>query len=384
MKRLISFCALALVSAACFSNDAPPENIQLHEREQYCEPIFQQYLQQHPYDLSVCEANEPAYDLLECRVPDKLTGRLPTTHIILALDASGSMAGRVGSKTKMQVAKSEALAFMQDLHQSTKVSLVVYGHQGDGSDERKEESCNTIDVVHKFGASKASLKKSINDLKPAGWTPLAGVLNFIGEQVNQLPETDGKDQTTPVVYLISDGKETCDQDPVAAAQALAYDGFKTRIHTIGFDADKETQAQLKAIAEVGGGEFYLAETAQALQEQLNAIKDAEGQLNRYNYCVGINESKISGAFQKVSSEMQRCYFQNGPADFEKALQNAYSRAPDGSVLQQCALYFSDRLLKHDPDSNIINWSTNNIRPWAKLAVEKSKQYRQEAMQLLSE
>ena len=67
---------------------------------------------------------------VECPRPASFTGTVPTSHMILAIDASGSMAGQVGGRSKMEVAKSEALSFLSDIPREVKVGLVVYGHRG--------------------------------------------------------------------------------------------------------------------------------------------------------------------------------------------------------------------------------------------------------------
>lgn len=380
-KKIAPFLMLIFVSSNSIADKL--EDSKDEQEKQLCEAIFQDYSAKHPYDLSQCTAPQDITPTLrECEVPEAVHASLPTTHIFLALDASGSMAGSAGAKSKMQVAKSEAHAFLRDLHNTAKVSLVVYGHRGDGTDERKAESCQTIEMVHSFASKKAALTTSINQLQPAGWTPLAGVLDFIRKEVAQLDKPAGDKQTVPVVYLISDGKETCDGDPVEAARKLAENEINTTIHTIGFAADQETQAQLKAISKISGGKFYPADSARALRDQLNAIKDAENKLNRYHYCVNINTARISGTYQRVARDLQRCYFDHGPAKFVNTLQRESAKAPAGSTLKQCNLYLFRR--SKDIRSEGTRWLTSTNRYWLNLAVEQSRDYQQQALERLRE
>jgi Ca-activated chloride channel homolog len=58
-----------------------------------------------------------------------------------------------------------------------------------------------------------------------------------------------------VVYIVSDGIETCDGNPVEAAKKLHESNIKAEVNIIGFDVDNKGQQQLKAVAEAGGGEF---------------------------------------------------------------------------------------------------------------------------------
>ena len=407
MKKFSCFCLLLVVSTNCFSNGinsftqplriAQAEDIEVsesidesaeqahqaaNEKDAFCEAIFQQQLQQHPYDLSVCVAGEPSYQLDQCETP--IRGRLPSTHIILALNASASMANRIGRRVKLNVAKSETLTFLESLPQVSNVSVVVFGHKGDGSIQGKQESCSAIELAHEFNSPQSSLKVSINNIKAAGWTPLASALEVIRAEVTKLPTSEQGKQTTPVVYLVSDGKESCDEDPVAAARALADNDLKTKIYTIGLDPDQETQVQLQAISEASGGEFYLAESARALRDQFEALISSEQELHQYDNCVSKNAKKITSAYQQIGDDMHGCYLDNGPDDFKISLKNAYSEAPSTTPIKNCTDYLSNKISKHDPDSNALTWFPENVDSWSGLGVERSKEYRQEAMQLLTQ
>ena len=59
---------------------------------------------------------------------------------------------------------------------------------------------------------------AVQALEPAGWTPLADALAAAGAQL--APSDTAGEQ---VVYVVSDGEETCGGDPVAEARAL-HDG----------------------------------------------------------------------------------------------------------------------------------------------------------------
>ena len=353
-----------------------------NEEDAFCEAIFQEQLQQHPYDLSVCVAGEPSYQMDQCETPN--SGRLPSTHIILALNASASMANRIGRRVKLNVAKNEALTFLESLPQVSNVSVVVFGHKGDSSNQGKQESCSAIELAHEFNSPQSSLKVSINNIKAAGWTPLASAFEVIRAEVTKLPTSEQGKQTTPVVYLVSDGKESCDEDPVAAARALADNDLKTKIYTIGLDPDQETQVQLQAISEASGGKFYLAENARALRDQFEALISSEQELHQYDNCVTKNAKKITSAYQQIGDDMHGCYLDNGPDDFKISLKNAYSEAPSATPIKNCIDYLSNKISKHDPDSNALTWFPENVDSWSGLGVERSKEYRQEAMQLLTQ
>ena len=74
--------------------------------------------------------------------------------------------------------------------------------------------------------------------------------------------------------LVSDGKETCQGDPVVAAKALAAKGIT--VHTVGFIVDTAARGQLQAIARATGGTYFDApvgpELPDTLKSALNACK----------------------------------------------------------------------------------------------------------------
>lgn len=340
-----------------------------------CAAEFERLKTKYPFDLEQCAAKEAVLNLNDCPKPDSFVGRAPTTHVVLALDASGSMAGKVDGTSKMAIAKREALAFINDLHPTTKVSLVVYGHEGDNTETGTSLSCKSSSVLHGFKTPRHQMKSSIGALKPTGWTPLAGVLKFIRSEVETLPSKTLGKQTAPVVYLISDGEETCGGDPVVEAKALVELGTRTIVNTIGFDADAETRAQLEAISEAGEGKFHPADNAKSLRKLLNEIADAEGKIHRFNYCVNQNTAKISGAYQKVGTDMMRCFSKNDPGKFATNVRNEIKTASPESAIRKCATELENATRQYVKPYAF--WLMNNVGPINETAVTKSRAYEKE-------
>ncbi len=315
MRFLTLSIVLAAVGAPGFAQESTVD----------CDAFYEEIVADHPMDLESCTIKVADYTLEECKRPTTPISARPTSHMILAIDASGSMAGQVGGETKMKAAKREALAFLRDLPIEVKVGLVVYGHRGNNKADGKAESCAASELVHDFGASRRKLEDSIRDLSPTGWTPLGGVLEYSSEIIADLrPPREG--DLAPVVYLISDGEETCDGNPVAAAGALFGAGVQTVVNTIGFDVDAETAAQLEAIANAAGGTYYPAKDAAALRKQLNAIKEAEAELARYQYCVNLNAGAIGVVYHNARIELTSCFGRNDPTQRLVAAIHATNRA----------------------------------------------------------
>lgn len=206
------------------------------------------------------------------------TPTLKTTHYALLIDASGSMAGQVGGKTKMETAKEAVQEFASNIPGNATISLRVYGHKGTGNDSDKALSCSSTEKLYGGHYDEQQLKTAVNSIKPAGWTPIGLALNSVYEDI---PE--GTDDV--IVYVVSDGIETCDGDPVASAKKLAGSNIQTVVNIIGFDVDNEGQKLLKEVADAGNGQFtyvnsekefkkYMREQYEQIQKQWFEWKEA--------------------------------------------------------------------------------------------------------------
>ncbi|MFD0717297.1 VWA domain-containing protein [Paenibacillus sp. GCM10027626] len=184
-------------------------------------------------------------------------------HISILLDASGSMNGKIDDKLKMDSAKEAIQAFADKLPENAEISLRVYGHKGSGSNKDRQLSCNsTEEIFHGQGSQTNQMKTALQDVKPAGWTPIANALKSVKQDIN--PET-----TDSVVYVVSDGIETCGGDPVKIAKELNQSKVQTVVNIIGFDVDNEGQKLLRQVATSGGGEFISVDNEKSLKEYLN-------------------------------------------------------------------------------------------------------------------
>ncbi|MFK7941618.1 MAG: hypothetical protein AB8B85_01695, partial [Paracoccaceae bacterium] len=160
--RSITFFSTALVLT--FSTDVSAGR--LNEK---CQALFDKITADISIDVSQCKPEIPAYDLLACNRPAGVDGKLPASHLILAIDASGSMAGSIGGETKMEIAKREAVNFLANLDENISVGLVVYGHRGNNQQDGKAEFCASSEMIHGFDANRSALAASIEGLSPTGW-----------------------------------------------------------------------------------------------------------------------------------------------------------------------------------------------------------------------
>ncbi|PAE26573.1 hypothetical protein CHI10_01630 [Bacillus sp. 7894-2] len=138
-------------------------------------------------------------------------------NVAILLDSSGSMGAIENGRTRMDLAKEAIQQFVESLPQEANVSLSVYGHVGTGQEKDKEKSCRKVEEVYPLSAyNPVEFSSSLNQFKPAGWTPMAKA----AEQVmDNLKELDGENNTN-IIYIVSDGIETCGGDPVKVMESL--------------------------------------------------------------------------------------------------------------------------------------------------------------------
>lgn len=191
-------------------------------------------------------------------------------NIEILLDASGSMAGEINGTTKMNLAKEAITSFMKELPEETNVALRVYGHKGTGSDSDKELSCSSSEVLYGFSPyQEGAFAKSMDKVQPAGWTPNGFALTKAQED---LTEFNGKENTN-IVYLVSDGIETCGTEPVKVAQEFYNSNIKPIINVIGFDVDSDGQNHLKKIADAAEGLYQSANDQNELAKEFDKINE---------------------------------------------------------------------------------------------------------------
>ncbi|MEN2467396.1 VWA domain-containing protein [Ornithinibacillus sp. FSL M8-0202] len=191
-------------------------------------------------------------------------------NVEVLLDGSGSMGAYIGNKTMMQIAKETINEFMKQVPGEANVSLRVYGHKGTGSNSDKELSCSTIEQVYGYAPyEETAFQKELDEIEPAGWTPLADALKQAEESLSQFDT----ENNTNLIYVVSDGVETCDGDPVAVAKSLSDSNAKPIINIIGFNVDNQAQAQLKAMADISGGIFSTANDQSELEEEFKRAEE---------------------------------------------------------------------------------------------------------------
>ena len=182
---------------------------------------------------------------------------------ILVMDGSGSMWGQIDGKAKITIAQEVVGTVLGGLPDEQELGLTIYGH-------RRKGDCADIETVVAPGAgSKAAIQSAVDGISPKGKTPMT-------EAVRQAAEALKYTEEKATVILVSDGIETCDPDPCAAARALEQAGVDFTAHVVGFDvSEEEALRQMQCIADETGGTFNTASNADELAVAMVAVVDVE-------------------------------------------------------------------------------------------------------------
>lgn len=182
--------------------------------------------------------------------------------LLIVVDSSGSMAARVGTRTKIEIAKEVLGKLIEEIPASTQIGLRAYGH-------RSKRDCRDTESLVPIGAVEREVfRQRVESMRPLGQTPISYSLLQAAED---LKSKTGK----KAIILLSDGKETCGGDPCAVAQELKKANIDFRIHVVGFDiTESRAEDQLRCIARSTGGNYLDARDAGQLLASLQRAVQA--------------------------------------------------------------------------------------------------------------
>ncbi len=183
-------------------------------------------------------------------------------NLVLILDASGSMWGKVGSETKVEAARKVVRDIVGKLPAGSKLGLVAYGH-------RQKGECSDIESIIPAGSSDlGAVADRVDKLNAVGMTPITKAFEHASHEAK-------KAGAPASIVLVTDGLETCGGDPCAAVRAAKQAGQQFVLHIVGFDVAKEDVSSLECAAQAGGGLYITAEDAAALSAALQQTMTAE-------------------------------------------------------------------------------------------------------------
>ena len=175
--------------------------------------------------------------------------------LIIVLDASNSMWAKINDTHKIVFARDALSQLLTAQPDTASIGLISYGN-------RHKRDCQDINTLAKPGDSTPSaLLKQAREIMPHGGSPISGALRQAATQGN-------------TILLISDGTESCDNDPCATTQELKSKNPNLRIHVMGFN--DAADSPLRCIAERSGGSFTLATDKTAISNGLSKLTQSTG------------------------------------------------------------------------------------------------------------
>ena len=184
---------------------------------------------------------------------------LPTT--IIVLDASKSMAAKIGGVSKFTSVRTELGKAIGAYGDRLSFGVVVFGH-------RKSSNCADSEVLAKPGELTAATQRELLDgIKPKGQAPIAAALT---DAVKAAPPQSARLD----IVLIADSADTCSADLCATAATLKQKSQALRIHVIGFSDKKDDLKTLTCVASATGGTFVTATNVNELKQGLATVLDA--------------------------------------------------------------------------------------------------------------
>ncbi|MCV2894348.1 VWA domain-containing protein [Lentibacter sp. XHP0401] len=180
-------------------------------------------------------------------------------NTILVLDGSGSMWGQIDGVNKIVIARDVVGKILADFPPEENLGLTVYGH-------RERGNCADIETIVAPGPhTAADILAAVNAINPRGKTPMTDAIIAAAQALRYTEEA-------ATVILVSDGIETCNPDPCAAARALEEAGIDFTAHVVGFDVTEAAAlAQMQCIADETGGAFLTASNADELADALSKV-----------------------------------------------------------------------------------------------------------------
>ena len=182
------------------------------------------------------------------------------SRILFILDASNSMNSEWGKQTRIHAAKEILVQELEAMRgiENTEIALRIYGHQTPFNNLAQD--CNDTKLEVPFGPNNLDvIQARIKTLEAKGATPIARSLEAAA---GDFPDTTTKNY----IILITDGLESCDNDPCVIAKKLKEKGVKVTPFVIGLGMDMSYLSNFNCI-----GTYSDAEDKDSFRKVFNTI-----------------------------------------------------------------------------------------------------------------
>lgn len=245
------------------------------------------------------------------------------TRILFILDASNSMNLDWDKQTRMTAAKEilnqsiEKLRGIPDLE----IALRVYGHQSAVTNTYQD--CQDTKLEVPFGPTNVdAIKLKVKQIQAKGATPIARSLEAAA---GDFPDTLQRN----FIILITDGLESCDNDPCVIAKKLKEKGVKVTPFVIGLGMDLSYLDKFNCI-----GPYTDAENKEAFKSALTSVISK----TLLNTTVQINLNDINK--KPLETDVTMFLYEAGSKNLKYTLTHTLNRAglPDTLILDPSLSY----------------------------------------------
>ena len=229
------------------------------------------------------------------------------TRILFLLDASGSMTEKLGKQSRFETAQNLLFSLADSLSKSKaniEFGIRVFGHQY----PNKSHNCEDSKLEIPFGKNNAqTINYKLKQIHPQGYTPIAYSIFKAAEQ--DFPNAiNTADETLNAIVLITDGVETCDGDPCAAALLLEKKRISLKPFIIGLGLKDSFIKKFSCV-----GTYFDAKTEEGFRLILKSVvsqimSTTTVQVNLINQKGEANETNVELTFADSYSHLLKYSF----------------------------------------------------------------------------
>jgi Ca-activated chloride channel family protein len=264
------------------------------------------------------------------------------TRILFILDASNSMNLDWNNQTRMAAAKEVMIKSLDGLKNipDLEIALRVYGHQSVVTNTYQD--CQDTKLEVPFGPNNIDpIKLKIKGLQAKGATPIARSLEAAAAD---FPDTLARN----FIILVTDGLESCDNDPCIIARKLKEKGVKVTPFVIGLGMDLTYLDKFECI-----GSYSDAESKEAFSNVLSNV------LNKalLNTTVQINLNTVQG--KPLETDVSMFLYEAGTQNLKYTFVHTLNRKGLPDTL------FLDPIIKYDLKVNtlpVVELKNISIKP----------------------
>jgi Ca-activated chloride channel homolog len=232
-----------------------------------------------------------------------------STTIMLAMDVSGSMCSTDVEPNRLTVAQEAAVSFIESQDGETKIGLVAFAGVAGLQVPPTTDKDALIEAINNFTTARGT---AIGSAILTSIDGIAAINPTVAPTGVDAESAQRSGYAADVIVVLTDGANTQGVEPATAAESAAVRGL--RVFTIGFGTTTPSRMactgrqasgwagggpgrgfggglgrnprvidedNLQAIAEITGGQYYKAESADQLQEALSDLPSQVVVVNKH-------------------------------------------------------------------------------------------------------